>query len=111
FEMTSGIDAQRVALVAERVPATQNGLAAASVRHCRPDEGHQREVTGDSELVVGIGRFEKAAQLSELLFHRPASVNGAVHLDFNMAGARFAGITVNQSDELCIRLARAVAIH
>src|ERR1700688_554887 len=109
--MSGWIDTERVAGVAERIPAPQNGLAAASLRHCRPDEGQKREVAGDGELAFSIGHFEKAAKLGELLLHRPASVNRAVHLDFNVARACFGGIAVNQSDELCLRLTRAVAIH
>ena len=62
----------------------------------RPDEGHERKVAGNRKLAFRIGHFEKAAKLGELLLDRPASVDGAVDLDFNVAGTRFAGIAVNQ---------------
>jgi hypothetical protein len=108
--MSGWIDAERVTGVAQRIPAPQDRLAAASLRHCRPDEGQKREVAGHGELVLRIGHLEKAAKLSELLLDRPASVNRALDLDFNVARARFAGIAMNQPDKLRIRLPRAVAI-
>jgi hypothetical protein len=39
------------------------------------------------------------------------AVNGAVDLYFNVTGARFMRISVNEPDELRIRLACAIAIH
>src|SRR5258708_23371557 len=108
--MTCRIDAERVALVAERVPATENGLAAASVRHCRPDEGQEREIAADGELAFGVSDFKEAAQLGELLLHRPAPIDGAVYLDLDVARACRFGIAMNQPHQLCFRLAGAVAI-
>ena len=111
FQMPGRVDAERIACIAQRVPAPENRLPCAALRHRRPDESRQRKTAGNRKFVFRIDDLKIAAELGKLLLDRPAAIDWALQLDLDVTGTGFMRVTVDKPDELRFRFARPIAIH